>query len=156
MPNLISTFMPAKTAEEVISNLNGQVAIIKPFKVNLTDEAKRGSRTMGEGREGLARLVCKIATNNIDSLARENDPKELEDRLNYDDQLEDIRQAALSMLEITEETQLANSIDIMKLVDGFVANLQTSRSRNGSLDNSMSEVDEYYKRFAPKTEEPKP
>jgi hypothetical protein len=156
MPTLISTFMPAKTADEIISNLKDQIAVINPFKVNLTDEAKRGSRTMGEGREGLARLVSNIATNNIDSLARENDPKELEDRLTYDAQLEKVRQLALSLLEITEETQLANGIDIMKLVDAFVANLQTSRSRNGSLDNSMGEVDEYYKRFAPKAEEPKP
>lgn len=146
--------MPAKTADDVISNLKDQIAVIKPFKVNLTDDAKRGSRTMGEGREGLARLVSNIATNNIDSLARENDPKELEDRLTYDAQIEKIRQQALSLLEITEETQLANGIDIMKLVDAFVANLQTSRSRNGSLDNSMREVDEYYKRFAPKAEEP--
>jgi hypothetical protein len=147
MPNLISTFMPVATADDVISNLKDQITVLKPFKINLTDEVKRGSRTMGEGREGLARLVSNIASNNIDSLARENDPQELEDRLAYDAQLEKIRQMALGLLEITQETQLANSIDIMKMVDAFIANLQTSRSRNGSLDASMSEVDEYYKRY---------
>jgi len=155
MPNLITTFIPARDAGTITQAIKDQIAILKPFKINLTDEAKKGSRTMAEGREGYARLVSKIATNNIDSLARENDPKELEDRLTYDASLEDIRQSALNLAEMVAETQLANGIDIMKLVDTFVNNLQTSRARNGSLDNVMGEVDEYNKRFAPKGEEPK-
>ena len=139
--------MPAKTADEVNTKLVEQLAVLKPFKVNLSDDAKRGSRTMAEGREGYARLISKIATANIDSLARENDPQELEDKLAYDAQLETIRQNAMSVLEIVQETQLANGIDIMKLVDAFANNLQTSRSRNGSLDAAMGEADEWNKRF---------
>lgn len=110
---------------------------------------------MAEGREGLARLVSKIATANIDSLARENDPQELEQRLAYDDQLEGVRQQALTIIEMITETQFANGIDIMKLVNTFTANLQTSRSRNGSLDEAMKDVYDYNKRFAPKGEAPK-
>ena len=147
MPELIKTLMPAKTAEEIAAAIAQQVATIKPFSVNLTDEVKRGSRTMAEGREGYARQVSKIATANIDSLARENDPKELEDKLIYDSQLETIRQILLTGLEMIVETQLANGIDIMKMVDAFVDNLQTSRSRNGALDAAMKDVDEYNKRF---------
>jgi hypothetical protein len=147
MPNLINTMMPAKTADEVNAKLVEQLAVLKPFKVNLTDDAKRGSRTMAEGREGYARLISKIATANIDSLARENDPQELEDKLAYDARMETIRQTAMSVLEIVQETQLANGIDIMKLVDAFANNLQTSRSRNGSLDAAMGEADEWNKRF---------
>lgn len=156
MKNLISTYLPAKTADGVIANLNEQLNVLKPFKVNLTDEAKTGGRTMAEGREGYARLVSKIASANIDSLARENDPKELEDKLAYDDQLEKLRQVILSLVEAVTETQLANGIDIMSMVDAFVANLQTSRSRNGSLDNSMRDVDDWNKRFGVRKEEPKP
>jgi hypothetical protein len=156
MPSLINTFMPAKTADEINVILKDQINVLKPFKINLTDEVKKGSRTMAEGREGLARLVSKIASNNIDSLARENDPKELEDRLAYDATLENLRQSALGFVEMVEETQLANGIDVMKLVDAFTANLQTSRSRNGSLDNAMADVDNYNKRFANKPDEPKP
>ncbi len=153
---LINTFMPAKTADEVISNLNNQIAVIEPFKVNLTEEFKDGSRTMGPVREGYARLVSNIASNNINSLARDQDPKVLEDRLDYDEKLEKMRQVMLSLAEMITETQLANSADIMKLVDDFVGNLQNSRGRNGSLDLQMREVDEYNKRFAKKGEEPKP
>ena len=156
MPNLISTFIPPKSVDEVISNLKDQITILKPFKINLTDEAKTGSRTMAEGREGYARLVSSIASANIDSLAREQDPKELEDRLAYDAQMEKIRQLTLTLMEVVTENQLANGIDIMKLVDAFVDNLQTSRSRNGSLDSVMGEVDEWNKRFAKRKEEPKP
>lgn len=147
MPNLISTVMPVNIADDVNKNLVDQLTALKPFKVNLTDDAKRGGRTMAEGREGLARLVSKIATANIDSLARENDPKELEDKLAYDSKLEELRQSAMSILETVQEVQLANGIDIMKLVDAFSNNLQTSRSRNGSLDAAMGEVDDWNKRF---------
>lgn len=156
MQNLISNVMPARTADEVTSILKDQVAIIEPFKVNLTDEFKEGSRTMGPVREGYARLVSKIASNNINSLARDQDPKVLEDKLDYDEKLETMRQVALTLAEMITETQLANSADIMKMVDDFVDNLQNSRGRNGSLDSQMGEVDEYNKRFANKTEEPKP
>ena len=156
MPYLISSFMPVRTGEEISNSLKAHIATFKPYKVNLTDEAKKGSRTMAEGREGYARMVSKIATNNIDSLARENDPKELEDRLAYDATLEDTRQLLLGLAEAISETQLANGIDIMKLVDTFVDNLQTSRSRNGSLDSSMGEVDDWNKRFAHKPDESKP
>jgi hypothetical protein len=147
MPNLISTIMPANIAEEVNAKLLEQLTVIKPYKVNLTDDAKRGSRTMAEGREGYARLISKIATANIDSLARENDPQELEDKLAYDARLETLRQSAMNFLEFVQETQLANGIDIMKLVDAFANNLQTSRNRNGSLDAAMGEADEWNKRF---------
>ena len=109
-----------------------------------------------EPREGLARLVSNIAIANIDSLARENDPQQLKDRLDYDDRLEGVRQMALTIVETVTETQLANGIDIMNLVDAFAANLQTSRSGNGSLDEAMKGVDEYNKRFAPKGEVPNP
>lgn len=148
MPNLIKDVMPAATADGVSKILTEQLAVIKPFKINLTDEVKRGSRTMAEGREGYARLISKIAMANIDSLARENDPADLEARLVYDGQLETLRQTALSILEVVQETQLANGMDIMKMVDAFANNLQTSRGRNGSLDASMGEVDEWNKRFA--------
>ena len=147
MPNLISTVMPVITADAINTNLINQVTALKPFKVNLTDDVKRGSRTMAEGREGLARLVSKIATANIDSLARENDPVELEDKLTYDAKLEELRQSAMSILETVQEVPLANGIAIMKLGDAFSNNLQTSRNRNGSLDAAMGEVDEWNKRF---------
>lgn len=154
MPNLISEFMPVNLADDINSKLKDQITALKPFKINLTDDFKNGSRTMAEGREGLARTVSKIASANVDSLARENDPKELEERLAYDAKLEDVRQSGLIIIEFIEETQLANGIDIMKLVDAFSANLQTSRSRNGSLDAAMKPLDEYNKRFGGKADEP--
>ena len=57
MPDLITTVMPANTAEEIKTRLNEQITAIKPFKINLTDDAKTGARTMAEGREGLALTI---------------------------------------------------------------------------------------------------
>lgn len=156
MKNLISNYLPAKTAEEMVAQLNEQINVLKPFKINLTEDAKNGGRNMAEGREGYARLVSGIASANIESLARDQDPQELVDKLAYDAQLENIRQRLLSLMEVITETQLANGVDIMKLVDGFVGNLQNSRVRNGSLDIAMREVDEWNKRFGiRKDEDPK-
>ncbi len=154
MKNLISSYLPAKSAEEMISAMEGQISILTPFKVNLTDEEKIGARTMAEGREGYARLVSQVASAHVDSLARDQDPAELEEKLAYDSMLEKMRQRCLTLVEIISETQLANAADIMKLVDGFAASLQGSRGRNGSLDNSMKEIDEWNRRFANRKEEP--
>jgi hypothetical protein len=140
--------MPARTADDVIASLEQQVTIIEPFKVNLTDEFKTGLRSMGPVREGYARAVCNVASNNINSLARDQDPQVLKDKLDYDEKLETMRQKLVKLTEMVTETQLANSADIMTMVDSFVDNLQNSRGRNGSLDSQMSEIDSYNKRFS--------
>lgn len=140
--------MPARTADEVITSLEQQVVIVEPFKVNLTDEFKTGLRSMGPVREGYARSVSNIASNNINSLARDQDPQELAGKLDYDEKLEKMRLSLVKLTEMVTETQLANSADIMVMVDSFVDNLQNSRKRNGSLDSQMSEIDNYNKRFS--------
>ena len=69
-------------------------------------------------------------------------------RLAYDSKLEESRQAIMSLLETISDTQLANSIDIMKIVDDYVGVLQISRNNSSTLDLAMREVDEWNSRFA--------
>ncbi len=148
MRPLIISKLPVVSADAIKTNLQTQIIALEPFKINLSDGEKIGGRTMAEGREGLARLISKIASANINSLAREHNPQDLEDRLAYDAKLEELRQLAIKLNEIVTETQLANSVDIMTYVDAYAENLQTSRRDNGSLDLAMREVDEWNKRFA--------
>ena len=148
MRPLIITKLPTTTADAVKTSLQTQITNVAPFKINLNDGEKIGGRTMAEGREGLARLVSKIASANIESLAREHNPQDLEDRLAYDAKMEELRQLVTKLNEMISETQLANSVDIMSYVDAYSENLQTSRRDNGSLDLAMREVDEWNKRFA--------
>ena len=148
MRPLIITKLPTATADAVKTNLQNQITIVAPFKINLNDGEKIGGRTMAEGREGLARLVSKIASANIESLAREHNLKDLENKLEYNAKIEEIRQLVTKLNEMISETQLANSVDIMSYVDAYSENLQTSRRDNGSLDLAMREVDEWNKRFA--------
>ena len=148
MRPLIISKLPVVSADAIKTNLQTQIIALDPFKINLSDGEKIGGRTMAEGREGLARLISKIASANINSLAREHNPQDLEDRLAYDAKLEELRQLAIKLNEIVTETQLANSVDIMTYVDAYAENLQTSRRDNGSLDLAMREVDEWNKRFA--------
>ena len=156
MRPLIITKLPVASADAIKNNLQTQITALEPFKINLSDGEKIGGRTMAEGREGLARLISKVASANINSLAREHSPQDLEDRLAYDAKLEELRQLAIKLNEIVTETQLANSVDIMTYVDAYAENLQTSRRDNGSLDLAMREVDEWNKRFVNKNDNTPP
>ena len=156
MRPLIITKLPVASADAIKNNLQTQITALEPFKINLSDGEKIGGRTMAEGREGLARLISKVASANINSLAREHNPQDLEDRLAYDAKLEELRQLAIKLNEIVTETQLANSVDIMTYVDAYAENLQTSRRDNGSLDLAMREVDEWNKRFVNKNDNTPP
>lgn len=154
MEKMIRALLPLEEQQAVVKTLGECRDKFKSISVGLSDSEKTGVRSMAEGREGLARLVNKIALAHINSLAREDDPKDLDGRLLYDSQLEDIRQQIMALYEVVEETQLANSRDIMTLVDKFTGSLQSSRKGNASLDMSMREVDEYNKRFANKPKDP--
>ena len=120
---------------------------LEPVSIGLSDKDKLGKRTMAEGREGYARLISSIASAHVNSLAREHDPAELEGRLNYDSKLEQLRQQLMAITEMVTETQMANGMDIMRMVDLFSDNLHSSRKMNESLDSSLREVDEFNKRF---------
>jgi hypothetical protein len=147
MPNLVITQAPVATIDAIKTAISAQITAFTPFKVGLNDDEKTGARSMAADREGYARMISQIATANINSLARDQNPTDLASKLAYDSKLEELRQGAMSYLEMIEETQLANSVDIMRLTDGFVRNLQAARVNNSSLDNAMREVDEYNKRF---------
>jgi hypothetical protein len=151
MSYLVNSFAADASINSIKATVQNLTIGLEPHKVNLTDSQKVGLRSMAEGREGYARLISQIASNNINSLPREHNPDDLVTRLAYDSTLEGARQALMSLLETVSETQLANSIDIMKFVDDYAASLQISRNNNAALDLAMREVDDWNSRFANKT-----
>lgn len=147
--------IPAKIIEEagqLLTNLRNQ---LRPYSIGLSNVNKTGLRTMAQGREGYARLISQIASAHPNSLMREQDPGRLEQALGYDADLEKIRQSAMALDEMVTETQLANSVNIMRQVDAFAEALQLSRKGSEALDNAMGEIDEWNKRFGVKTGEEK-
>jgi hypothetical protein len=128
---------------------------LKPFIVDLSENEKKG-RSMAEGREGIVRLISKIALAHADSLPKKDNPVELEIRLNYDSDLETLRQSLKTLMEAIVETQLANSIDAMTFSDRYISHLQTDRNNDSSLDLALREVDEWNKRFANEPKETPP
>jgi hypothetical protein len=148
MPYLVSSQIAAGTLDSIRSSVQAASTSINALKINLTDEQKKGARTMASGREGYARMISQIANNNLNSLPREHNPADLVSRLAYDSKLEESRQAIMTLLETITETQMANSIDIMKLADDYAAVLQVSRNNSSALDMAMHEVDEWNARFA--------
>jgi hypothetical protein len=155
MPYFIVNPAPATFIDTVTNTIRNLSVSMNPFKVNLVDAQKPGLRTMAEGREGYARMVSQIANNNINSLPRESNPTDLVARLAYDSKLEEARQAVISLLESSSETQTANSMDIMQDVDAYAEVLQVSRKNNASLDLAMQEVDAWNARFGSNTTDKK-
>lgn len=152
MAKLITSIATPAVLTAFTNAVNAALTPLNPFKINLSDEQKLGSRSMAEGREGFARLVSKIATQYPNSLSRADVPTELSSMLDYYSNLEGNRIALLQAIETITEIQLASATDIMTLVDRYTASLQISRSNEGSLDLAMGEIDQWNKRFAHKTD----
>jgi hypothetical protein len=152
MSKLITTMASPAVLTAFTTAVNTALTPLNPFKINLTDEEKKGTRSMAEGREGYARLISRIANQFPNSLSRVDVPAELSGALDYYNNLEANRMALLQAMETIEEIQLGAATDVMTLVDRYAANLQVSRGNEGSLDLAMGEVDQWNKRFAHKTD----
>lgn len=148
MSNYIQSSISASALQDLSAQLNKIAGEIKPFSVTVRNDDKTGTRTMAEGREGYVRLVEKIALQHEGSLSRSDDPRELSRRLQYDSELESVRQALMVLLEMISDTQWANSADIMSLSDRYAVTLQAQRGHDAALDGALSELDEWNKRYA--------
>ena len=156
IPYLVINQAPAPTLDGIRVNVQANTTSLATFKINLSDEQKKGARTMAGGREGYARMVSQICTNNVNSLPRDFNPTDLVSKLAYDSKLEEVRQAVMTLMETITETQMANSMDIMKMVDDSVNVLQVSRNNSAALDLAMREVDEWNARFANRNDNTNP
>ena len=156
MRKFITNIAASLINETFTTDVNAALVPLQPYILNLTDEEKLGLRTMAEGREGYARLISRIATQFPNSLSRADDPAELTALLEYNTRLEANKLALLQSLESIQEIQLGAAADIMTMVDRYTANLQISRTNEGSLDLAMQDVDGWNQRFANKSEKPAP
>ncbi|UAY51880.1 hypothetical protein [Ferruginibacter albus] len=147
MKKLISNPLTTEVAADIRTATNDSIEKLKPFHVSLTDKEKIGVRTMAEGREGVVRLLCKIALQHTDSLPRNEDPQEMVTLLkSYEDGGQSL-QAEKQLTEMLEDTQTATGIDLMALYDRYNKHLQAARTGNTALDAAMREMDEYNSRF---------
>lgn len=151
---LVKTPLPAGHASALTLQVNGTITGLNLYHVPLNAAERIGKRSMAEGREGLVRLVSRIALQHPESLSRADNPFELATMLERDSELEALRQACLQLMEMVQDTQFANSCDIMTLCDAYTAALQLDRKRNTALDSAMNEVDEWNNRYRP--EQPTP
>lgn len=158
--NILNPLPPA-TGLSITAQVNTVVATMRPYNVAITDKQKKGKRTMAEGREGFVRLVSRIAFQHPNSLSRSDNPGDLLTALDTDALLESAKQATKELYEMLNDTQFANSRDIMELTKAYTRALQLDRERNAALDSAMKEVDEWNARYshsnnsgnAPQTEE---
>jgi hypothetical protein len=148
MSKYITNEISAATLQEVKDLLNKAALLCKPFSVSVLSSDKIGVRIMAEGREGQVRLVERIARQHEGSLSRSDNPMELTGKLQLDGELESVRQIVMMISEMINDTQWGNSADIMQLSDRYAASLQSQRGHETALDNALSELDDYNKRYA--------
>lgn len=134
--------------------INTALAPLLPFKISLTNEEKKGMRSMAEGREGFARLIGRIANQFPNSLSRIDNPAEFNTLMGVYENTEAVRMALLQALETIDEIGIGASTDIMTLVDRYSGSLEISRGSDGALDLAMREVDEYNRRFGKRNAKP--
>lgn len=147
MQKFIKTPISPALVPSIAARLTTAINDFKPYSIALSNEERIGKRSMAEGREGLVRLVSRIALQHSGSLSKMDDPQELLAALEIDTQLELLRQACMQLLEMISDTQFGNSCDIMVLADNYVGALQFARGRDAALDSAMAEVDEWNKRY---------
>lgn len=147
MAKNIQNPLPPATGLSITAQVNAVVATMRPYNVAITDKQKKGKRTMAEGREGFVRLVSRIAFQHPNSLSRSDNPGELLTALDMDALLESAKQATKELYEMLNDTQFANSRDIMELTKSYTRALQMDRERNAALDSAMKEVDDWNERY---------
>jgi hypothetical protein len=115
------TTMPATTVQTAFTTaINTALTPLLPFKISLTNEEKKGMRSMAEGREGFARLIARIATQFPNSLSRADVPADLNNLLAFYDGVESMRMSLTQAMEVIEEIGLGTATDIMTVVDRYV------------------------------------
>lgn len=152
--------MTAGAVTEMLKSLKVLEQAMQPFNVALSNEKRKGLRTMAEGREGYAKLVSDVAITHVESLPRNEDPDQLQASLAYYSLLSQLRIQAAKLYEMVEDTQTASGADVMAMVDRYSNYLQTARKNNTALDMALADIDTYNSRFGgsgneqPKTDTP--
>jgi hypothetical protein len=147
MLKTIQKQLAAADADNMLKQLDLLHKLMADYNVSLNSDQRTGLRTMAEGREGFAKLVCDIGITHIESLARNENPEELKQSLNYYSLLSGLRLSAAKLLEMLDDTQTATGVDVMAMVDRYSGQLQASRKGNTALDSAMNEVDSWNSRF---------
>lgn len=153
MNNRVQTMIPESLLASLTSTIEGLNTQLAPYYSALSNEEKRGLRTMSTNREGYVRTIERIAVRNLDALPRNIDPGQLTVKLAYYSSLAPLKQELMKLTEMVEEIELANGADIMKLSDTLTSALQAARNHNSALDGALQDVDDWNKRFGKREEE---
>src|SRR5436190_12611991 len=113
MRKFITTIPSSNILTGFTTAINSAIVPFMPFKINLTNDEKKGARTMAEGREGYARLISRISNQFPNSLSRADQPTDLSNLLTFYHDLEANRLAVTQALETIHEIQLGAATDIM-------------------------------------------
>ncbi|KAA5533561.1 hypothetical protein F0919_13560 [Taibaiella lutea] len=153
---MVRSFAPSDELEDAINQINGLINNLDPFKVSLSNDARKKMRVVGSSRLGLVDIVSRLATQYDEKLAKNDNAKDLKERVAYLQVLRAYRIAAQKLCEALDDTDKALGKDIMGYVDKFGDSLQSARKYDGDLDEAIKELDDYNARFKKVMEEEDP
>lgn len=138
----------------LLDHLYQSETLIANFAVSLSDEERRGVRTVAEGREGYVAEALRIANEFNSELPRSFDVAEFETVLALFNQWRRLLVLAEKIAEQVDDTSLALGIDLMTKADRVNTMLQAGRRDNANLDRALTRLDDYNKRFGTRPSNP--
>ncbi|MGB1205199.1 MAG: hypothetical protein ACPG5B_06105 [Chitinophagales bacterium] len=138
--------------EAVLSSLNQVSDVLSKFAVHLTDEDRKGIRTVAAGREGYVRDTYRVAKQFENYIPRNINIDELGELLRLFDLWREMQVLCEKISEQVDDTAIAIGHELMQRIDIIYNVLQLSGRLNANLDRALSRLQDYNKRFANKTE----
>ena len=138
------------SAEELIllfDLLKQLKVLLDKVAINLTDDERRGIRSVSARREGYVLQILRLCQQYAHVLPRNFDENKFSELVKQVDTWKRVQIATREANEISTDLLLAMGAFTMRYVDTAYAALQTGRKNNANLDDAMIDIDNYNNRF---------
>lgn len=125
--------------------------LLDKVAINLSDEERRGIRSVSARREGYVLQILRLCQQYANVLPRNFDENKFAELVKQVDTWKRIQIATREANEISTDLLLAMGAFTMRYVDTGYAALQTGRKNNANLDDAMVDIDNYNNRFGRNT-----
>lgn len=128
------------------------INLIDEGMISMSDEDRKSSRSISEGREGIVDETLRVAMEFEEVLPRNLDLKIPLQLLGIFKELKRFSIFVEKLAEKVDDTVLGTGIELMHYSDIIQNNLQVARKFNTNLDRALQGIDNYNSRFGKRTE----
>ena len=152
----LSRRLSAAEMESAVAALRDCKNHLSRFAVSLSDEERKGRRTVAEGREGYVRELWRISHEYESELPRSFALTDYTALLELYDEWKRLKVLAEETAELIDDPVLALGVELMSPTDLAHRSLQNARDLNASLDRALESIDDYNRRYVTDAPAPPP